>query len=230
MRIALLIFSLLAYCNAYGQATAQTAAQTAAQAAAPDWQLLIPKQYHDGEAPLKPGNGWLALVPVNGEWRLAASKVRVKRVTNPLLKKEEPKTGIEISAEEADTLALLKSSSLKIGKIATPNMKFKNLKRKLSSKAIEIKFKAALYQLGANPSGVYLQLDKQKQILGELPVGSAARETSLRWAGDLDGDGKLDFLFAIQEIGRSGSCVFLSSIADKGQLLKKLSCHLSVGS
>jgi hypothetical protein len=196
-------------------------ASAASFAAETGWQILIPGRYHDGDAPVQAGEDWLSLSVINGQWHLVPSKVQIKRVTDPLLTKEEPPTGIQIASNQADTLVLLRVPTLKAGKVATPNIKFKNQPRPLNTKPLELRFEREDYMLGMAQGGVYLHKGEQKTRLLEL----ATENTALLWAGDLDGDRKLDFLFA-SKLG-IGTCLYLSSLVDAGSMLKKLSCHPS---
>ena len=53
---------------------------------------------------------------------------------------------------------------------------------------------------------------------------------SLIWAGDIDGDGTLDLIMDLStHYNSSNMTLFLSSKAEEGQLLKKVSCISTKG-
>lgn len=200
---------------------------------APDaWQLLIAGTYHDGEAPARPGTGWLALVSVGGVWRLEPAMVWSTRVYDGLLDAEGQKTGISITSNYADALALLRFPDIQSGKVDTPNLKFKDNPRPLTNTMpLKLFFKGEDYAIEAKSADVFLRNGKTKTLLPGLTVRSPAGEdsASLLWAGDLDGDGKLDLLFAYTGYNNGGVCLYLSANAGEGALVRRAACHSGVG-
>jgi hypothetical protein len=204
-----------------------------AQTVQEDWRLLIPGTYHDGEAPKKPGIGWLALVSVGGVWRLEPAIVRSTRVHDNVVDGDTEKTGIEISSSYGDAIALLRISGVMPGKVDTPTMKFKGNPRYLSQKdaPLKILFKGQEYAIEANASGVYLRRGAELTLLPDITAGGPESDdsASLQWAGDLDGDGKLDFLLAYGHSNSGGTCLFLSGNTSGGALVQKVACHGGIG-
>lgn len=197
------------------------------------WLLLISGDYHGDEAPDKPGTGWLALTSVGGGWRLEPAIVRATRVYDAVLDAEGEKTGINISSNYGDAVALLKFPGIKPGKIDTPIMKFKDSPRLLSTRdtPLKIPFKGEDYLIEAKTSGIYLRKGKVKTLLPRLSAGSPASDdsASLLWAGDIDGDGKLDLLFTYSGHNNGGVCLYLSAGASEGALVQQAACHGGVG-
>jgi hypothetical protein len=75
---------------------------------------------------------------------------------------------------------------------------------------------------------VYLESGTTRQLLAELPVDPIAGPAGLprgpgllRWAGDLDGDGKLDLVMSLtSRVGEyAAATLFLSSLAKAGELV-----------
>jgi len=197
------------------------------------WQLLDPGTYHGDEAPSAPGTGWLALTVVGGVWRLEPTVVRATRVHDPVLDEEDQKTGLKISSNYSNSLALLRLPGLKAGKVDTPNMKFNGTPRTISTRdrPLRISFKGDNYAITAINSEIYLQSGEQRTLLPNLTAGDSKSEdsTSLLWAGDLDGDGKLDLLFAYSGYNNGGICLYMSVGARNAALVKQVACHGGVG-
>lgn len=209
------------------------AGSASAQPAADAWSLLMAGEYHHGEAPEKPGRGWLALVAQGGVWRLEPAIVRATRIHDAVLDAEGQKTGIRISANYSEAIALLRFPGLRAGKVDTPNWRFKDNPRLISrhDTPVTLSFKGEVYRIEAGQSAIHLGLGTQKTVLADLaPGGEDSEDTaSLLWAGDLDGDGKLDLLFAYTGYNRGGACLYLSSGAGEGALVRQLACHGGVG-
>lgn len=197
------------------------------------WQLLMPGSYHGDEAPSKPGTGWLALTSVGGVWRLEPAIVRATRVYDAVLDAEGQKTGIDISSSYGDAIALLRFSGIKAGKVDTPAMRFKDNPRYISPEGgpLKIQFKGQEYAIEAKTSGIYLRKGAVMTLLPDLSAGGPESDdsASLLWAGDLDGDGKLDLLFAYSGYNNGGACLYLSANAGENALVQKVACHGGVG-
>ncbi len=70
---------------------------------------------------------------------------------------------------------------------------------------------------------VYLETRQQRQRLGqigleELDPGLKPRDIVI-WAGDLDGDGKLDLITRVRDTSTRGLHLWLSSLARKGEMV-----------
>lgn len=204
-----------------------------AQSALDDWHLLISGDYHDHEAPDKPGSDWLALTSVGGVWRLEPAIVRATRVYDGILDAEGEKTGINISSNYGEAIALLRFPNIKPGKINTPFLKFKDNPRFLSTQEapLKIPFMGEEYAIDAKASGIYLRKGAVKTLLSNLSVGTSGSDdsASLLWAGDLDSDGKLDLLVAYNGYNKGGVCLYLSTRAREGSLVNQAACHAGIG-
>lgn len=194
--------------------------------------LLIPGDYHDDEAPFGLGDGWLALVPSKGSWQLVPALARVERIYDAVLDAEGQTTGVRITVQNA-AIALLRTAELHPGKVRTPNMRFEDVYRPLSSTSspISINFNGSVYEVGVKDSQAYLRNGTRTTLLSDIVVGGPESDdsASLLWAGDLDGDGRLDLLVSYSGYNRWGVCLFMSSKARNAALVRRLACHGGVG-
>jgi hypothetical protein len=199
-----------------------------AQAAPNEWEhLLIPGSYNAGDAPVHPGTGWFALVPVGGVWRLEPAIVRHAHFDN-LIGSEE------ISSNRKDAIALLRFDGIKGGKVDTPNIKFSNVEQwwepEIGKPPLKINFKAMEHRLEASLSGFHLKNGSKATSLSDKKFdGKGDDRASLLWAGDLDRDGKLDLLISYGGDNWSGVCLYLSSRAGEGELVREIGCHSGTG-
>ena len=143
-------------------------------------------------------------------------------------------TGILISSTHDGALALQKIPGLKPGKVDTPDMKFKNNPREMSLSGGSLKrsFKGVEHVIEPTKAGVFLrQGARRTRLPGLWPAGNSENDdsASLLWAGDLDGDGRIDLLFAYSGYNRAGACLYLSARAGPGELVVQAACHGGVG-
>ena len=192
-----------------------------------DAGLFMPGQYRDIDVSLNLGGRWLALAPVDGLWHLVPTKVVTQLVHDPVLDSEGEKTGIQISAKEPNALALLKISRLRPGMVDTPNMRFHGNPRDITpSKGVTIPFKGVAHQVITVRGKLFLVRGLKRSKLDWVRVTADFEErASLLWAGDLDGDGRLDLLVGYETSGSSGACLYLSSTAEDDALLARYHCH-----
>jgi hypothetical protein len=192
--------------------------------------FLVPGDYHGSEAPASLGPGWLALVPMTGSWQLVPARARIEPVRDAVLDDEDQATARRI-AVEGDAIALIRLPEVHPGKATTPNMRFKGVARSLVAGApLDIAFNDSQYRLEVSNSEVYLRRGHRATPLG-LFVGDkdSDADADLRWAGDLDGDGQLDLLVAYGGSNSGGTCLYLSTKASPGELVRRVACHNATG-
>jgi hypothetical protein len=208
-------------------ATLSFAIKAGAQPAPERWSILVPGDHHSDEAPAAPGSGWLALAVVNGAWRLEPVRVKAERFRDVLEDAKGMKTGTRITESRGDALVLLRLPSLKPGRVETPNMQFLKNERQVWSgvSSLKIPFKGEIYEIEVKESKVYVRKNGIRTLLPGLDAEEDTDTVTLIWAGDLDGDGHLDFLFRSNGPNSVGVCLFLSGDAPTGSLVRKVGCH-----
>ena len=214
----------------FGLLAALLAACGAAQAQQTEWVVLRPASYHRGEAPTQPGTGWLALTVVDGKWHLVPTKLTA--TMGPDMGDEPPaQTGVEIKADAVDPIALLRAPGLKAGKVDTPDMRFRNNARVFEDGlSLAIAFKGRDYHFDVRNKVLTLTLGSTSQRLVD-DIGDPHEDdsSSLLWAGDLDGDGQLDFLIGSTGKNSEGLCLYLSRAAAPGALVGNAGCLAATG-
>lgn len=176
------------------------------------------------DVPRHPAAGGFALVIVGGLWNLVPATIAGR------VPKDNP-DAVAIDATPADALAYLRLPGLTAGKVDTPDMRFKDVERDIGRKTVAVPFKAVPYrfELGKRGASVLTDGVTRQQVVepGAARDGSAEqdmRSVTLLWAGDLDRDGKLDFIVSDWFDDGGTMCVWLSSRASPGQLAGKAAC------
>ena len=110
-------------------------------ARAEDWTLVPPQEkdqpFHADELPAKPAPGGFALVVVNGLWNLVPATLSAKVTDRD--GKGHPQA-VAITAAPAGALAYLRLPGLAEGKVDTPDLRFKGVRRD-AFKPIALPFK-----------------------------------------------------------------------------------------
>lgn len=195
------------------------------------WTFLLPGGYHEGEAPIHPGAGWLALVNTGKRSELLPAKVRSSRFEDTITDEPGQRTGVTIESSREKTLALLRLPYLTPGprEIALDGTG-ENGEVVESGAPVDIRFKNVDYRIETKNRRVFLVKGAQRTPLKDLNVQPDIEDgVSLQWAGDLDGDGELDLLMGYSGNNSSGSCLYLSSQKARGFLLKHIECHGGTG-
>jgi hypothetical protein len=205
------------------------AAAPAMAAGAPgDWQLIgfaeHDTPFNNNEVPLHPASGGLALAVVDGTWHLVPATLDT-RVPDPTGQPDS----VLLLATPPDALAYLRLPGLAAGKVDTPDMRFRGVERDISRKSVAIPFKGTPYrfELQAGSSWLTNGTLRQKVLAADPRVTGAEADmltVRLLWAGDLDHDGKLDFIIANWFDDGGTMCVWLSSRAKAGELAGQAAC------
>jgi hypothetical protein len=185
--------------------------------------------YHGDEAPLRPGPGWLALDVVDGRWHLRPATLRGERAMDDVVGEN---TGVRLHADPPGASLYLRLPDLVAGKVDTPDMKFRGSPREMAeSTALPLAFKGRTWRLDVRKGELFVSDGASSPMsLGrvvdpeDIDVG-----TALRWAGDLDRDGRLDFIFESTGKNSGTVCVWLSRLAKPGEPVGKAACWTTTG-
>ena len=192
-------------------------------------QLLYPSQYHERETQARSGQEWMALV-WEGERSSSLRKVtvHVERV-NDIVDRPGEKSGKEVSiatpVKQESVIVLLRGMPLSEG--AVPTARYRGEGDVGKPLRITLPNAATTYKLAIDCTGrdcpLTLSADGIRQrlvVLNNDTDGGDFKGLRLIWAGDLDGDGKLDLLADITNYNNvSGTALYLSSKAKSGKLV-----------
>jgi hypothetical protein len=207
-----------------------------AQSQPDSMSLLTTGSFHADEVTARSGDRWLGLLhgPSGYMWKVVALKTR--RVNDPVGEQTRERTGIEVSAagnpilltkgiigllgttvrtvlDSPDGLALPEKDALELGAY-----RIRVIDRRLGDSAPE------------KPSRLVLESEGKSQILYEWSTGLLDQHCELLWAGDLDGDGKLDlFMILSDHYNVMERTLFLSSKRSIGEFVKRVASFVTAG-
>ncbi len=190
------------------------------------FDLLLTSSYHGDEITAGDGEVYLAVVRDGDGWKMVPSAIRVATVEDPIVDAPGEMTGSEVWIDGAEPLFLVRGA-LAPGPVETLEWKDQSLfgspsfewtltngKRywlsvdcpgpaEVSQEArARGEFPAAWRKLCA----LRLSQNSSVQKLADLPVNRLHDSgAGLLWAGDLDGDGRLDLLLDLSEVAWSGT-------------------------
>lgn len=204
--------------------------------------LLLTGAFHSDEVQARTGERWLGLFPTASglEWRTAT--ITTRRVNDPVVDEANEQSGIEVSVTGGEPVLLTKGIRGLLGtKVRTVlySPEGLNLPKK---DALELDLQDdAAYRLGVvdrrlsdespvKASRLILESQGRSQLLYEWPNGLLDQFCELIWAGDLDGDGKLDLLMILSDhYNVMEWTLFLSSRRSEGELLKRMAVFVTKG-
>lgn len=184
--------------------------------------------YHGGEAPLQPGLGWLALDVVDGRWHLLPATLRGEQARDDIVGAD---TGVRIHADPPKAFFYLRLPGFVPGKVDTPDLPFKDRPGEMAdSTALSLPFKGRTWRLEVRRGELFLGEGSSSMSLGHVvDPQDIDVMTSLRWAGDLDRDGRLDFIFESTGKNSGTICVWLSRLAKPGEPVGRAACWTTTG-
>lgn len=195
--------------------------------------ILLPGTYHDGEVPfsLKPVL-WYGLYLENRQYVIRPCSVNFTRVHDLVTDMEEEQTGFRVTASDAENLVVLLDTSLisTSRKIIAPEAEFPV--RIDPDDTLELSMpEASGYIITAHDGSSWLEFEEVQQKLTEVYAPGSDEHLELIWAGDLDGDGKIDLL--MNDILHYNTWInyrlFLSTAAAKGELVGEVAQLIAVG-
>jgi hypothetical protein len=211
-----------------------TVSMAAEPSPAPEYRILRDGDdvvYHGGEAPLKPGPGWLALDVVGGRWNLLPASLQGEPAYDGVVDGSDDKTGVRLRAAPPHAFLYL-LPGLTPGKVDTPDVRFKDQARPMDdSTALALTFNARPWRLDVRQHEIFVTDGSTTMSFGNATVtdDGAPDSVALLWAGDLDRDGRLDFIFEGSGNNDGTLCVWLSSRAAAGQLVGRAACWRTTG-
>ncbi len=214
-------------------------------------KLLTTGNFHGEEVSAKTGENWIGLFKDGDKYYLKNSIIKVKRIYDEVIDKTGEKTGKQVSVKGSkEPIILLKNSKiLKNGKVPTlfKGMNYyealtqgdKNLaamdKMTYLHTGFSHKYKFDVEQKLSVIKGKLRRNETNHLILEEgtklqILDSDMGGDEYLLWVGDLDNDNKPDFLFNLSKhYNISNLTLFLSSEAEKGNLVKKVAVFETYG-
>lgn len=190
---------------------------------------------------------WLGLFKGKDGFYLSSTKINLKNVYDAVLDEDEnQKTGWEVSTEHIDSCYILIEplTYIKEMKIEQAHLKKQEIypNEKLTFKYLNIEYN--LYATGQTEKiegnsvvienyKLYLTATINGKKTTELLVSTRAFDDymiKILFAGDIDGDQKLDFLIdTSSDYNATRPTLYLSKPAGNGHLVKPIASHTSVG-
>jgi len=213
---------------------------------APASDLVQVSSYHGGEVKAKSGLVWLGLFPTktksetktekNAQYKLRKTRVKITIVYDGINDEPGQKTGkkITIPDNEEPVFLVRGVDSLKPGPVETCHYKLPpstaeqlpcgtKLPLKLKNSKTYLHVKGSKKGDTISNCTLTLESNGRKQVIyNEKEVGDSGTP-KLLWAGDLDGDGKLDlFMDTTNHYNISRPTLFLSGKAKRGKLVQEV--------
>lgn len=198
--------------------------------------FLQPMSTHVSETPLKPGKGWLALVPKGAGWELVATELKSRRIEGGITLYD-----VEVSSDRKDAIAFIRLKSAKPGSVLTPLPAFDPSRVTSATFTMGVKkyriYSKELSSTSTNDGKVetikygelHISSGNRDTALGLVGDGPSDSMSSIKWIGDLDGDGELDVITDDQGSNSGGACLHLSGTAKGKELFGPAICHIGTG-
>ena len=201
-------------------------------------QILYPSQFHEDETPAKSGQHWMALIDEGQSSSLRDVTIHVERVTDV---GDEPgkKSGKAISiatlTRQESVIVLLRGMPLREG--AVPTARYSGEGDAGKPLHITLPNSTTTYELAISCDGrdcpLTLSENRTLQrlfVFNDNPYARDFKGLRVIWAGDLDGDGKLDLLVDVSNHDNaSDTALYLSSKARSGELVGLAAILQTVG-
>ena len=200
-----------------------------------NFQLLLEHLYFGDEIDQSlSSSSWMGLFEENGTLVLKECEIEITSAFHPLVDNEGEQSGLEVTSNPRGSRVLIYG--------VNPNDRLQSIGLSLNvfdpGYKEQFEFLGSQYELRATGTVEKIQdgdvvsdytltlwSDGTPQILGESDFFDEAMFYAL-WAGDIDGDGKLDLLLDLSYKYSFGLfSLFLSSRAEHGQLVKLASQH-----
>jgi hypothetical protein len=175
--------------------------------------------YLDSELLRQPSSGWVALSEKNGSWYLSNALARFTTRDDDL--------AVEVQSNIPNTHFLLRGTDVKLGRVNHIAIESQYSPTR-AIQTQEVKFGSSIYRFvwdekppqgSVQYANLIVEQGKQRQVFGtQGDVYSGIRE--ILWAGDLDGDAKLDLILDVSSDKWGATEVYLSKGAPPGRLMR----------
>lgn len=212
--------------------------------------LLEARGYHGDEVTdeMKKAEWW-ELSETNGKYQLEKAAISFERFHDGIVDDDTTqKTGVKVSGKNEEAVFLANISGLKAGPVKAitldTNVILPGTHHMFSFNDIDYRFYASAYYEHSEQEDevkyityykLYLECDKAGVKTTQLVLAQPFYEScyalqQIQYLGDIDRDGKPDFIIDISNhYNVSAPTLFLSGSADKGKLVKAIAMHQSVG-
>lgn len=188
------------------------------------------------------GSRWFALLEKDGAWHLARTDIRLKHAADRSRPYEYPENVDVYTSTYPDALFLLQDPSLSSGNViadSKPQTSTMIIPHGESGKSLTLQMNGRTYSIRidrreprdprnteARNRLVLLESEGNQTLLKnrDSDCGGDCLEI-VRWAGDLDHDGRLDLIIEFTTYGTSSTCLFLSGSSRSGRLVRQVGCH-----
>lgn len=202
-------------------------------------QILFPRQFHEDETSAKSGQQWMALIDEGQRSSLRNVTIHVERVTD-VDDRPGTKSGKEVSIatppiKQESVVVLLRGMPLREG--AVPTARYSGEGDAGKPLHITLPNATTAYKLAIDCDGGHCPLtlsangiSQRLFVFGNDPEAGDFKGLRVIWAGDLDGDGKLDLLVDLTNRDNSSdTALYLSSKAGSGELVGLAAMLQTVG-
>lgn len=195
----------------------------------PRVQLLEVGEFHGDEVNARTSGGWLGLFVSKKESALRLANIRVSRVFDPIVDDgTKQMTGKRVSVSQPiSPIFLVKNVTMLMpGSVKTILSEPISL---TSGTTLDLVLEAQRYQLQIKPAAISREQSNVLLVRGEMAqtlfpnMSNEEGGFTVYWAGDLDGDGKLDlYVNASPHDNVESKRLWLSSQAGKGKLVQEI--------
>lgn len=206
-------------------------------------QLLTKSRFHKGELNDSVSyEDWIGLFRKDSEYYIKEAKVLIKHVHNPIVDGIDEKSGLQVTIENdsSENILLLADLPLKEGLVPHEGLDSWVVSPGDTVSFSFLNYDYTLYATGYktskdhyNPLNYKLWLYSNYQQRPQLLVAHGAfsdEYIDIRWAGDIDADGKLDLLIdTSNHYNKNAPTLYLSSFAENENLLKIVAMLIGLG-
>lgn len=207
-----------------------------------EFEIMHSGQYHGNEIQASYGKSktWLGLYVSKKRGELRKTETHVRRVFDGIVDDEKYParySGKLVESLNGDPVLMIKSTSLKTGKIATAPIDGNQQGFELFGRHFEIKHqcKTSSQDPSLLDCEVFLSDGQTQQMLGQTTESKEGKQDEslntleLIWAGDLDRDGRADLILRNSHYNGENTQLWLSSKAGKQELIKLVTTVARVG-